>query len=98
VWQVCAELIGIASGANAEGAHIRPLGRPHDGSDVESNVLLVPLPERSRALRVRSDREDDLTIIDPTNGGTLRKLRTVTRHSVDSKQLAYHRENFDLGA
>src|SRR5205823_3385621 len=41
VCQVCGEKIAVASGFYAEGAHIRPLGRPHDGPDVESNILCL---------------------------------------------------------
>jgi predicted restriction endonuclease len=39
--KVCGVVIEIAVGAYAEGAHIRPLGRPHDGPDIESNVLCL---------------------------------------------------------
>ena len=39
--QICGTRIAIPSDAYAEGAHIRPLGRPHDGPDVEENVLCL---------------------------------------------------------
>ena len=41
ICQVCGELIAIAGGPYAEGAHIRPLGRLHDGPDVAANVLCL---------------------------------------------------------
>lgn len=40
--------------------------------------------------------EEDLTIVDRFNGGTIGTLRTVSGHTIDAGQLAYHREHFDL--
>jgi hypothetical protein len=39
--QVCGARLETASGPYAEGAHIRPLGRPHSGPDVLENVLVL---------------------------------------------------------
>ena len=44
--QVCGIRLATPSGPYAEGAHIRPRGKPHSGPDVPGNVL-VPVPERS---------------------------------------------------
>ena len=42
--QICGSRIAIASGGYSEGAHIRPLGRPHDG----------PIPKRTFSAYVRT--------------------------------------------
>ncbi len=39
--QICCTRLQTSSGPYAEGAHIRPLGRPHDGPDVAENVLCL---------------------------------------------------------
>lgn len=39
--QVCRTRLQTPGGAYAEGAHIRPLGRPHDGPDEPQNILCL---------------------------------------------------------
>lgn len=39
--QVCGTRIETSEGPYAEAAHIRPLGRPHDGPDVAENILCL---------------------------------------------------------
>ena len=39
--QVCGVRLEVAGGAYAEAAHIRPLGRPHNGPDVTGNILCL---------------------------------------------------------
>lgn len=39
--QVCRTRLETPGGAYAEGAHIRPLGRPHDGPDEPQNILCL---------------------------------------------------------
>jgi putative restriction endonuclease len=96
--QVCGERIAIAAGAYAEGAHIRPLGRPHDGPDVLANILCLCPNDHVRFEFGAILIEDNLTIRDRATGTAIGTLRTVTGHRLDSSQLAYHREQFDLGA
>lgn len=94
--QICGELIEIASGLYAEGAHIRPLGRPHDGPDVDSNVLCLCPNDHVRFEFGAIVIEDDFSITDRMKGQTIGVLRTKPGHVVDSAQLAYHRDRFDL--
>jgi putative restriction endonuclease len=96
--QVCGERIEIAAGAYAEGAHIRPLGRPHDGPDVLANILCLCPNDHVRFEFGAILIEDNLTLRDRATGTAIGTLRTVTGHRLDSSQLAYHREQFDLGA
>jgi len=39
--QICGVQLQTPGGPYAEGAHIRALGRPHDGPDVESDLLCL---------------------------------------------------------
>lgn len=39
--QVCGIVIETGGGVYSEGAHVRPLGKPHDGPDVAGNVLCL---------------------------------------------------------
>jgi putative restriction endonuclease len=94
--QVCGETIGIVGGAYAEGAHIRPLGRPHDGPDVESNVLCLCPNDHVRFEFGAIVIDDDLSIIDRTEGRVIGALRVVRGHTIDPVQLVYHRKHFDL--
>ena len=41
VCQVCREQLQLAASTYAESHHIRPMGSPHNGPDVEGNILVV---------------------------------------------------------
>ncbi len=91
--QICGKRMTVASGPYAEGAHIRALGRPHDGLDVRENVLcLCP------TCHVYFDRgaivlDDSLHVIDLTGSGLAgRQLRQASGHDVDMEAVRYHRE------
>jgi len=91
VCQICATRITLPTGRYAEAAHIRPLGRPHDGPDVVDNVLCL-CPN----CHVLFDRgaigvSEDYSLINTE--GSLRQRR---RHSVSRQQLAYHRSQHKL--
>ncbi|MGH3370905.1 MAG: HNH endonuclease [Nocardioidaceae bacterium] len=53
--QICGLRLESPAGGYSEGAHIRPLGRPHDGSDTADNVL-CPRSWPPPQLRRRSHR------------------------------------------
>ena len=89
--QVCGERLETPAGPYAESAHIRPLGRPHDGPDTEGNVLCL-CPNHhvlfdSGAIHV----DDDFEVINAASGDSLGELRRIRKHAVDRDQLAYHR-------
>lgn len=79
--QVCGVRIEIAAGAYAEGAHIRPLGRPHDGPDVEGNILCLCPNDHVRFEFGAILIEDDLRIRDSASGAIGGILRTVAQHT-----------------
>lgn len=94
--QVCGEKLSIASGAYAEGAHVRPLGEPHSGLDVPENVLCLCPNDHVRFEYGAIVIEPDLTITDRIAGEAIGALRTVPGHGVSDDYLAYHRDYFAL--
>ena len=87
--QVCRVRLATPGGPYAEAAHIRPLGRPHQGPDVTENILcLCPnchLLFDMGAITI----EDDLTIT-----GHPQQLRTVPGHLPGRAYLGYHRAHW----
>ena len=88
--QVCGESIETPTGPYAEAAHIRPLGRPHDGPDVLANVLcLCPTHHVAFDLYVFTVA-DDLSLV----GGT-GTLRVHPAHPLDLLFLREHRQRYE---
>ncbi len=92
--QVCGVRLETAAGPYAEGAHVRPLGRPHDGPDRDDNVLCL-CPNHHALLDLGGITiTDDLTIMDTPTGIPVGRLRLVPGHRLDPAHLAYHRGLF----
>jgi putative restriction endonuclease len=90
--QVCGIVVQTATGPYAEGAHIRPLGRPHDGPDVASNVLCLCPTDHVRLDYGGIVIADNLEIIDSVTGVGIGHLRTVAGHAIDMNQIQYQRD------
>jgi putative restriction endonuclease len=87
--QVCGvRLVGIA-GPYAEGAHIRPLGRPHHGYDELQNLLCL-CPNH----HVLFDLGAFTIAADYSLIGMPGKLRTHRTHPISPAHLAYNREQY----
>ncbi len=88
--QVCGLRLITPTGAYSEGAHIRPLGAPHDGPDSADNVLCLCPNDHVRfdngAIAVLSSWE----VIRP-DGHSEGVLRQQKKHRIDQEHLAYHR-------
>ncbi|MEV7984749.1 YDG/SRA domain-containing protein [Micromonospora sp. NPDC085948] len=91
--QACGIQLATPAGPYAEAAHIRALGKPHNGPDVASNVLcLCPndhLLFDTGAIYVDADG----AVRQSGTAAELGELRLVAGHLVDWAQLAYHREH-----
>lgn len=90
--QVCGERLECEGGPYAEAAHIRPLGRPHNGPDVLDNLLCL-CPNHhvlfdNGALTV----EDDFKLSDSESCLTVR-----TDHAISHAHLEYHRGMWGRG-
>lgn len=97
--QLCDTKVRTLAGPYAEGAHIRPLGAPHDGPDIAGNLLCL-CPN----CHVRFDFgaitvERDLTVSETTEVGVripIGKVRTHPQHVLDRACIEYHRAMFTL--
>ena len=97
--QICGvRLVGPDAKPYSEGAHIRPLGKPHHGPDVERNILCL-CPN----CHVRLDMgaiviEEDWSIVVRAGipGENVRaKLKTDVKHKVHEEYVRYHRERWE---
>jgi putative restriction endonuclease len=86
--QVCGERLATPAGFYAEAAHIRPLGAPHHGPDVLSNVLCL-CPNHHALFDFGSfGVADDYSLL-----GLRGQLRILNTHQLDLGHLAYHRQH-----
>ncbi|GAA2579984.1 HNH endonuclease [Dactylosporangium fulvum] len=91
--QVCGVQLMTAAGPYAEAAHIRALGKPHNGPDVMSNVLCL-CPNHHVLFDAGAIHVDATGVVrDTLTGAEISKLLTVPGHTIDPSQLAYHRES-----
>ena len=87
--QVCGVRLETPTGPYAEGAHIKPLGIPHNGPDEESNILClcpnhhVLLDDGAIAFA------DDFRVI-----GLGGESQLFLKHDVRPEYVRYHRERF----
>lgn len=92
--QMCGVRLETPGGPYAEGAFIRPLGKPHNGPMSTDNLLCL-CPNHHVLFNLGSIViSDELLVTDVASGQTHAKLRTVEGHSVDPSHLAYHRRLF----
>ncbi len=92
--QVCGVALMTSAGLYSEAAHIRPLGRPHNGPDAADNVLCL-CPNH----HVLFDRggiviHEDFRVVDAHTGMTFEQLRVHPTHAINMKHVAYHRSLF----
>ncbi|MGK9459792.1 YDG/SRA domain-containing protein [Streptomyces sp. G6] len=90
--QICSMRIKVPGGSYSEGAHIRPLGSPHNGPDTTGNVLCL-CPNCHVMLDAGAIViEDDLTVI--RGGQPAGTLRTHPQHTIDRDCVRHHRERW----
>lgn len=82
-----------AAGPYAEGAHIRGLGRPHNGPDDETNMLCLCPNDHflfdAGAIYVDADG----SVWDAMQRKVIYVLRRARGHDVNPEHLRYHREH-----
>lgn len=95
--QVCGIRLEIAGGFYSEAAHIRPLGQPHNGPDVISNVLCL-CPNHHLLFDFGGITVTPIfEVVTLAGQQVVGELRRHPRHPIDADQLAYHRSLFDNG-
>lgn len=89
--QVCGTRLLGPAGPYAEAAHVRPLGKPHDGPDTADNILCL-CPNHHYLFDVGAfGIRSDLNLI-----GMAGLLRLDKRHALNREHLQYHRQHFGL--
>jgi putative restriction endonuclease len=91
--QVCGIRLEVDGGAYAEGAHIRALGRPHDGPDVTTNVLCL-CPNDHMLFDKGAIYIDGGKVHRTADRTVLHELRVHREHPLDHDAIHYHRERF----
>jgi putative restriction endonuclease len=91
--QVCGARLDTPPGPYAEAAHVRPLGRPHDGPDVLANVLCLCPNHHVQFDRWAFALADDLALI-----GLDGQLRVHPHHRIEAEHVRYHRRLFEAAA
>jgi putative restriction endonuclease len=88
--QVCGTRLETPAGPYAEGAHVRPMGRPHNGPDSVSNVLCL-CPNHhvlfDRGVLGISEKHE---VLDRHSGERIAELTVLDGHELDPAQLRYH--------
>ena len=86
--QVCGIRIAIRDVPYAEASHIRPLGRPHNGSDKPGNIICLCPNHHVMFDKGAFAIADDLNLI-----GLEGKLITNKNHKIEIANLEYHRKH-----
>lgn len=87
--QVCRVTIKTKSGRYAEGAHIRPLGKPHDGDDNTDNLICLCPNHHVMFDKGTFAIKDDLILIGSESGS----LYIDPKHKLNNSNLEYHRKS-----
>lgn len=82
--QVCGVRLSTPAGPYAEGCHVRPLGKPHNGPDTTDNVLCL-CPNCHVLFDTHAMTLDEKLVIAPLN----RPLRILTGHSIHQDHVKY---------
>lgn len=85
--QVCSTTIETKVGRYAEGAHIRPLGKPHNGDDNANNIICLCPNHHVMFDKGVFSILDNFLLIGKIKG----KLNVNKKHKLDSLNLNYHR-------
>ncbi|MFG3227565.1 YDG/SRA domain-containing protein [Kitasatospora sp. NPDC048194] len=96
--QVCGVRLESPTGAYAEAAHIVPLGAPHRGPDIVSNVLCLCANHHVLFDFGMLMINDDLTVVKRSDSSVVGRLREVAGHEVDRRRLREHRVMHGYGS
>lgn len=88
--QICGVTIETPGGKYAESAHIKPLGRPHNGPDSSSNVLCLCPNDHIRFDKLVIYIDEALNVRDCSHN-IVGALTQHKKHNLDKKHFAYHR-------
>jgi putative restriction endonuclease len=86
--QVCSTAIKTKNGKYAEGAHIKPLGKPHNGDDNPDNILCLCPNHHVMLDKGSFSIKNNLELIGVEKG----KLTIHSKHKLNETNLEYHRK------
>jgi putative restriction endonuclease len=87
--QVCGITLITKSGRYAEGAHIKPLGIPHDGDDNSDNLICLCPNHHVLFDKGSFSILDNFELIGNMKGS----LKVSPKHKIDKSNLEYHRKS-----
>ncbi|WP_223167892.1 HNH endonuclease [Nonomuraea sp. SYSU D8015] len=90
--QICGVRLQLPNGPYAEGAHIRPVGMPHNGPDEPGNILCLCPNDHVLFDRGALTLTDDLLVFDEVAGQIKGRLRLTPQHTINIEHVVYHRE------
>jgi putative restriction endonuclease len=96
--QVCDTRLETPAGPYAEGAHVRPMGRPHNGPDAVNNVLCLCPNHHVLFDRGVFGITKSGEVLDRRTGGQIAVLTVRDEHALDPGQLRYHWSLFRPGS
>jgi putative restriction endonuclease len=92
--QICGIRLATSRGPYAEGAHIRPLGTPHNGPDEPGNLLCLCPNHHVLFDGGAITISDELVAIDVPTSKPITQIRLADGHTPAPQHLAYHRRIF----
>lgn len=97
--QICGVgLRGFEGRRYTEGAHVRPLGRPHLGADNSENLLCLCPNHRTQLDIGGIWISDDMVAIHAASRDPIATLTWKKRHRVARENVTYHRSLWSSGA
>ena len=87
--QVCEVAIPTKNGFYSEGAHIKPLGKPHNGDDSLANLICLCPNHHVMFDKGAFAVKDNFELIGAETG----KLTVLNNHKLDLDNIRYHRES-----
>jgi len=92
--QICGIRLETPHWAYAEAAHIKPIGTPTNGPDVESNILCLCPNHHKLFDKGGIVIRDDLRVLDLMTHRIGPALSTKPGHKIDLNQIRWHRQNW----
>lgn len=90
--QVCGVRLNTPTGPIAIGAHIKPLGFPHDGPDIIENMLCLCPNHHDQFDKLAFYIEPDSLIINGLDSHLSKRITKHPRHYIDNSFLEYHKK------
>ena len=89
--QICDSKIEIKGQGYAESHHLKPLGKPHDGPDEKSNIIVL-CPNHHVMFdygEIAIDPKDNITVINSSEM-PIEKITSVPSHTIEKKYIQHH--------